>query len=358
MKKIITILFCLLFLIAIGGCSSHEHEWIEATCTEPKTCASCGETEGEPLGHDWVEATCTEPKTCTRCGETEGKTLGHLTPNLSCTDGDVCERCGEEIPALGHDWVEATCTEPKTCNRCGETEGDALGHDPAEPKKEVKVTATCTTEGTYDEVVYCTRCKEELSRETKTEAALGHTTTNGTCSRCGEEIYEAISRSGDDVVSNIELGDGIYRAHITNSGGRNFAVWVYDKNDDRDLLVNEIGAYDGYVYLEGTSPLTFEVTSSGNWKIQIEGLANTDLKEFSGYGDYVTDICSIESGTYQFTHSGKSNFAVWIYTTSGRDLLVNEIGNYDGKKIVRIPDNSRAFFVITASGNWTITKSE
>lgn len=38
------------------------HEWKEATCAEPKTCAKCGETEGEALGHTWVEATCEEPK--------------------------------------------------------------------------------------------------------------------------------------------------------------------------------------------------------------------------------------------------------------------------------------------------------
>ena len=28
-----------------------DHKWTDATCTEPKTCSSCGETEGEALGH-------------------------------------------------------------------------------------------------------------------------------------------------------------------------------------------------------------------------------------------------------------------------------------------------------------------
>lgn len=56
---------------------------------------------GDPLGHDWKDATCTEPKTCARCGVTEGK-------------------------ALGHDWKEATAAEPKTCTRCGTTEGDSI----------------------------------------------------------------------------------------------------------------------------------------------------------------------------------------------------------------------------------------
>ena len=49
------------------------HDWVEATCTEPKTCSRCGETEGEPLGHNWIEATYETPKTCSRCGATEGE---------------------------------------------------------------------------------------------------------------------------------------------------------------------------------------------------------------------------------------------------------------------------------------------
>lgn len=81
--------------------SDETHIWKEATCTEPKTCAICGATEGEAAGHQWKEATCTAPKTCTVCGETEGE-------------------------ALGHDWIEATITAPKTCSRCGETEGEPL----------------------------------------------------------------------------------------------------------------------------------------------------------------------------------------------------------------------------------------
>lgn len=38
---------------------AHKHVWAEATCTEPKTCTVCGETEGEPLGHDFVDGICT-----------------------------------------------------------------------------------------------------------------------------------------------------------------------------------------------------------------------------------------------------------------------------------------------------------
>lgn len=36
----------------LGECTG-EHTWIDATCTEPKTCSVCGKTEGEALGHTW-----------------------------------------------------------------------------------------------------------------------------------------------------------------------------------------------------------------------------------------------------------------------------------------------------------------
>lgn len=376
------------------------HDWKDATCTDAKICSRCGFTEGDPLGHEWIEATCTEPKTCSRCGITEGETLGHDTTGVTCTEAVNCSRCGVEIPALGHEWVDATCTEPKTCSRCGLTEGEALdhtpaepkeankkaatctedgsydlvvvcsvcgeelsrepkteaalGHTPADPKVENKKAATCTEDGSYDEVVYCSKCRAELSRKTKTEAALGHTTTSGKCSRCGLEIYEPITGRGDDVISDISVGDGLYKVHFTNSGSRNFVVWVYDKNDDRDLAVNEIGSYDGYYFLIGEGPYTFEVESSGNWSITIEPLGTTTSTSFSGKGSYVTDIFSASAGTWHITHKGSHNFVIWLYTTEGRDLIVNEIGNYDGRKRMSIPSGSNAIIVIEADGAWTI----
>ena len=49
------------------GCA-HKHEWMNATCTNPKTCLSCGETEGSVLAHSWVDATCTKNQYCSECG--------------------------------------------------------------------------------------------------------------------------------------------------------------------------------------------------------------------------------------------------------------------------------------------------
>lgn len=104
MKKVFLIIFSLSILLLFSGCCL-SHEWVEASCTAPKTCSKCEKTEGEPLEHQWKEATCIEPKTCTSCAATEGEKLEH-------TFGK------EEI--LDPNYVEATATFVKTCTNCGE----------------------------------------------------------------------------------------------------------------------------------------------------------------------------------------------------------------------------------------------
>lgn len=80
-----------------------DHEWIEATCTAPKTCSLCNKTEGNVLEHNWVEATCVTSKNCTLCGLTEGEALGH-------TPGDW--------KLSGTNFVSATVTSKKYCSVC------------------------------------------------------------------------------------------------------------------------------------------------------------------------------------------------------------------------------------------------
>jgi putative cell wall-binding protein len=90
----------------------------EPAPTEPKP------TE-PPHSHSWKDATCTEPKTCTTCGAKEGNPAGHKEQNVpgkaaTCTekgltDGKKCSVCGTtitaqtETPAKGHSFVDGKC---------------------------------------------------------------------------------------------------------------------------------------------------------------------------------------------------------------------------------------------------------
>ncbi|MGX8692469.1 MAG: hypothetical protein ACSW8E_01760 [Clostridia bacterium] len=150
MKRKIVLLLLLPALLLLAACGRHEHQWEDATCTEPETCSICGETRGEALGHRWKRGGCTEPETCARCGETRGEAPGHDWLPATCTEPETCAVCGETRgEALGHDWQDPTCTEPETCARCGEIRGEALGHD-ASPAD-------------YWTASVCSRCGEELA---------------------------------------------------------------------------------------------------------------------------------------------------------------------------------------------------
>lgn len=48
------------------------------------------------------------------------------------------------------------------------------GHTPGEAVRENEIPATCTADGSYDEVIYCTVCSEKLSTERRTVPAAGH----------------------------------------------------------------------------------------------------------------------------------------------------------------------------------------
>ena len=127
----IVLLLVLAMALCLSACGC-KHVWTEATCTAPKTCTECGETEGEVLAHNWAEANCTDPKTCTLCSTTEGA-------------------------ALGHNWSEATCQTAKTCNVCSAVEGEPLEH---QVKWQLCEDTTDSMEGT------CAVCSEQLTAET------------------------------------------------------------------------------------------------------------------------------------------------------------------------------------------------
>ena len=40
-------------------CGDSLHNWVDASCTTPKTCSACGATEGAALGHAWENCECT-----------------------------------------------------------------------------------------------------------------------------------------------------------------------------------------------------------------------------------------------------------------------------------------------------------
>ena len=90
---------------------------------------------------------------------------------------------GEAVKENFHD---ADCTTPGSydsvvyCTTCNEELSretvtiKAKGHTPGTAVRENVVNAGCTTPGSYDSVVYCTTCNAEISRQTVNTSATGH----------------------------------------------------------------------------------------------------------------------------------------------------------------------------------------
>ncbi len=162
-KKFIWLALVLVPLCFLSACAC-EHEWNEANCISPQTCALCEETQGEALGHIWTDATCSIPKSCFRCKEFDGDPLGHSWIDATCSAPRTCSRCkGIDGVPLEHTWIDATCAMPKTCCVCGATEGTPLEHTFGE--WEVNVEATPLTEG--EKVRCCSVCQETDSKSYK-----------------------------------------------------------------------------------------------------------------------------------------------------------------------------------------------
>ncbi len=169
------------------------HSWSDATCTAPKTCSVCGATEGNALAHTEVVDAAVAP-TCTETGLTEGK---------HCSVCNTVLVAQTVVAAKGHTpGAEATCTAPQTCTICGATVTAALGHTEGTAVIENNVESNCTEDGSYDTVVYCTVCDEELSRVKTIVPMTGHTpgadatcTSAQTCTVCGVVLNEKLQHT-------------------------------------------------------------------------------------------------------------------------------------------------------------------
>ena len=176
----------------------HEYELTEntATCTEAGTatytCTKCGDSytvSAAATGHSFTTKASSSKATDATC-------TAAATYYVRC---DNCEVVSDSktVPvgdANGHSFTtkassskatDATCTAAATyyvrCDNCEVVSdsktvpvGDANGHTPAAAVEENRVEATCTAAGSYDEVVYCSVCKAEISRTQKTIDKLPH----------------------------------------------------------------------------------------------------------------------------------------------------------------------------------------
>jgi hypothetical protein len=80
----------------------------------------------------------------------------------------------------------------------------------------------------------------------------------------------SLSGAGDAVVAITCCSPAPDKATFSNSGDSNFAVIAFGSIIRQNLLVNEIGAYQGTVLLPNNVEF-LEITSNGNWTVNVSG---------------------------------------------------------------------------------------
>lgn len=125
-----------------------------------------------------------------------------------------------------------------------------------------------------------------------------------------------------------------------------------------DLLINTIGSYQGTVPLDFSSDeqtSRLEIKSSGSWEVQILPLSSartgTVPGVISGNSDDVVILTGEKPDLLKATSTGESNFIVWSYSSSDRDLIFNEIAPYSGTAML---DSSTIVLTITVEGDWSL----
>lgn len=209
-----------------------------------------------------------------------------------------CTFCGDEISretmvteALGHKY-DGVVTAPDcvndgyttyTCLVCSDSytadTTAALGHTEGEAVEENRVAADCVNDGSYETVVYCTACDEELSRETIAVDAPGHvpgrieiidatTEADGSkttyCSVCDEVISV-------EVIEKIELS-------ISPSEGKETVIDT--ENKVIYGLETGIDSLDSFVTTQGyTLKYTYHNDSFFGTGTRVDCIYNGEIKE-------------------------------------------------------------------------------
>ena len=198
--------------------------------------------------------------------------------------------------------VDASCTEAGsatvTCDDCGETVSTetiaALGHSEAEAVKENVVDATYTEEGSYDSVIYCSVCGEELSRTVVVTDKLptGFVTEDG--------ILKYIYEDGTYASGWFEVeGDTYYASIIDNkilTGEKVQILDTYYNFTEEGVLIGK------------TADVSIVLDDDGEYRYYLNGEFQTGWQYIDGYRYYFckADGAMLRNGIY--TVSSKVHF--------------------------------------------------
>lgn len=236
----------------------------------------------------------TDPTTATISADTTFTAKLTTTPHKAQTlDSDIVDAtCGKD----GSKTVTTSCSD---CGYVISVEKNVVipatkNHTPAAAVKENVKPATCETAETYDSVVYCSVCGQEISRTQMTgEAALGH--------KWGDWKHDDSTAKAESKHTHICERD----ASHTESAACNFTSQV---TQNQTAVLPEITTYTckdcGYSYTEETAPalagVTVTVNAVENGSVTLAGQDVTagGSKKFAENGTYTLVATPNEDCTF------------------------------------------------------------
>lgn len=207
--------------------------------------------------------------------------------------------------------------------------GQQHTHTNASAVRENIVEATCTSGGSYDSVVYCATCPEEISRTTITTSALGHSwrdatcTSPKTCTRCGATQGSALGHADSD-------NDG-YCDRCNNYIGGNTYNLTLIADPSNGGTVSGGGSYVKNSYA------------------QIKATANAGY-EFAGW--YENGILNSSSSNYSALMNGDRTLTAKFKPTSGGSgevRLITSVGGGSGVAAITKADGEALGYDLVVS---------
>ena len=322
-----------------------------------------GHVAGEKKIENATEAVCEaggsydEVIYCTVCGKELSRTTikteakghkwdsGKITKEPTCTEEGVktfeCTVCGktktEKVESLGHDWnndftvdKEATCEETGLksihCKRCDikkdETVIPAKGHVAGEKKIENATEAVCEAGGSYDEVVYCTVCNKELSRNTVKTEAKGHKwnegkiTTEPTCTEEGVKTFQCMVCGKTKTEKVSALGHD----------------WAEDFTVDKEATCEETGLKSIHCKHcdEKKDETTIPAKGHVKGEVKIENVTESTCKEGGSYDEVIyCTVCNKELSRTTVKTEAKGHVKGEVKIENATESTCEEGGSYD-----------------------------